>query len=1051
MLAPENTSPQPIMAASPPDYLNGLSPSTNLTGQRQFKKHKVLPRPHNDKVHEPIHNPRVGPKKYDLIIDTSRPTTRDDSTRSRGAQPSSPRTLKHQPRRIGSGPDLPPTPPRHSRKSSSNSSGLPSSPTIADPAFQTPRNAPARPPATPPNQRSPPTPDVTPPQPATRPGMLRPTMSERAGSRTTTASGSFRTAREEAFSSEEDEKKSAGTKTSLSTVRKVPENRGTPRAPVLNGLGLALASLSPPEDSNTSRSGEGFSTFDGDWSSVSEVEQEWDDNLLRMVTIKKRPQVLDTARPISQAAIVVEPDMVSPTQATKAVRHMPLHKKPDTTSTRGISNRGALSTATSSTGTSISSDARRTSVISTKSTISTVVEAVLVDGPPQRQRTLRHVRKQGTLRGPVDASPSSTVNSLKSEAFPRESRPRTRPQDGKHDSYISNTTGHSISSGKARREVWKNGGIPVIIVPDRRSSNKSQSREPSLRSHSSKRSNQTPSVNSIPLDVSSVKDAKEVGPVFPRQSRRSRAYSESDGSDQRTIDFPPVVPARSSSLSAPTSRNTSQAGSRASSLTAESIKMHNALQESLLKKPQDKPQVPVVRLPEDATVRPFIAIEPDKDESQRRSSSDRYSGFLLVKSYGSLKTPFSLASMETNGTALEVSEALAVQMYPHQNSSVLMVDHSAKPSESSIETHNEPEPREMPAKPKIKLIDPSGGGPVTPPQPQFSLDDVDSPLRNPRAPPEPPSHPPAINLIPATPSGMTPANEKMVQLGNYFEVARQKPGRRPSIVRRALSRRRRHSIDYPPTTPRAPGFLTRTFSLSRHIRSGQRSSSRDRGYGDMERESSYPSPEENPAEEDKLHPFWRPLWSSEDDECDGNCHHHHHQDDSVDDVVYRYPPVNNRPQRNLSARMKRTFAILPPRDEDHYYVDEWQGPERRTIRRTPSGNLRVMRHRASLDSLRRNYKHDEEIHAVSDGEDRRPFWRRNTLRRRASKERHRLSLGSRLEEIQNIPRKISEKRREKRTQELRQKISGPREVRDGVGDVIRSSTFRDQHRPNGRF
>jgi hypothetical protein len=61
------------------------------------------------------------------------------------------------------------------------------------------------------------------------------------------------------------------------------------------------------------------------------------------------------------------------------------------------------------------------------------------------------------------------------------------------------------------------------------------------------------------------------------------------------------------------------------------------------------------------------------------------------------------------------------------------------------------------------------------------------------------------------------------------------------------------------------------------------------------------------------------------------------------------------------------------------------------------------------------------------------------MQRRAIKEKRRLSLGSKLEELQNLPRKFSEKRREKRSQELRKKISGPKEVREGVGDVIRSS------------
>ncbi|KAH6899848.1 hypothetical protein B0T10DRAFT_554411 [Thelonectria olida] len=1102
--------------AAPLNHSNVSLNSSSLGGQRRFKKHKVLPRPHNDRGYEYTHSPRAGPKNYDLTINTSRPAGRDESFRIRGGtQPSSPRTLKHQPRKIGSGPDLPPTPPRHSRKSSSNSSGLPSSPTFAETTFQTPRNAGPRPPATPPNQRSPPTPDVTPPHNTGRPGLLRPALGDRNASKHTTGGShtSFKTAREEPFSSEDEEKKSAVTKASVSTVRHISDKRNT--QPPLTGLGLALASLAPHDDNRVSRD---FNHFDGDWSSVSEVEEEWDNNLMRMVTIKKRPETVDPIRPISQAGIIIDPDMVSPTQAAKAVRHMPLHRKPETvSSTKGVSDRTTTSTAPSSAATSVSSDKRASAISmkstkSTKSSVSTVVEAILMDGPPlpQRQRTLRHMRKQVALRAPINNSPrvpvmdsprapvmdsprpimdsprvplmdspTLTANSVRTEQTAREPRFRRRPDDAKVDSYVSTTTSHSISSNKARREVWKNGGIPVVIVPDRRSSNKSRSRERSLRSRSSKR---TPSVGSVPRDGSTAREAKEETKAASisdtnssRPSRRGRAQSVSDRSE-RTIDFPPVIPARSSSLSAPTSRNASRAGS----LTSESIRLHNALQESLLKKPEEEPRLPFLRLPDDKTTRVTRSTGSDKEASnrrlsshnsdrERRLSSDRqsdkdvsqrrlsshnsdrdtaqrrlssvHSEFLNVKSYGSLKTPFSLASVETNGTALEVSEAMAVQMYPHQNSSVLMVDHTSKPSQSSIETPQEDEGDE-PIEPNTETKDLAGDGPLTPPQPLFSFDDVDSPLRNPRAPPEPPSHPPAIHFIPATPSGMTPADERMITMGNYFESMKEKPGRRPSIVRRALNRRRRHSVDYPPTAPRVHGLITRTLSLSRHVRHGHARSPRSKSSPNMEHEPAYPSPDDDPAEGNKLHPFWRPLGSGDEDDYDD----YHHGPDELDEV-YRYPPINNRPHRNISKRMKRTFAILPPREEEYYADDQW-GTERRTIRRTPSGNLRVMRHRSSLDSLRRTYHFDGGYQVVGDGTEKRPFWRRNSVHRRVNKEKRRHSLGSKLEEIQNIPRKISEKRREKRTRELRQKISGPREVRDGVGEVIRSRSLRDQYHPD---
>lgn len=270
----------------------------------------------------------------------------------------------------------------------------------------------------------------------------------------------------------------------------------------------------------------------------------------------------------------------------------------------------------------------------------------------------------------------------------------------------------------------------------------------------------------------------------------------------------------------------------------------------------------------------------------------------------------------------------------------------------------------------------------------------------------------------------------------------EKPPRRPSVVRRAFNRTRRHSVDYTPTSRRPSSFLSRTLSLSR--------TGRIKGMPTMEQEPEYPSPDDSPVEEDKLHPFWRPQWSSDDlYECDGDCNDDCdiHWPVETAEETYRYPPVDNRPkgpQRSFSSRMKRTFAVLPSREDSHYTSYDWPTTERRTIGRTPSGNLRVMRHRSSFDSLRRSYTDEERPHSA-DGEVKRPFWRANTLHRRASKEKRRLSLGSKLEELQNLPRRFSEKRREKRSQELRKKISGPKEVRDGVGEVIRSSTARDHY------
>jgi hypothetical protein len=406
---------------------------------------------------------------------------------------------------------------------------------------------------------------------------------------------------------------------------------------------------------------------------------------------------------------------------------------------------------------------------------------------------------------------------------------------------------------------------------------------------------------------------------------------------------------------------------------------------------------------------------------------------------------------------------MAVSIYPHQSKSVVLVEHSAKPSESSSLEQYKTSTQSIPV---VNLTDADGGAPVTPPQ-QFPVDVVDSPLRNPRAPPKPP----VINFNPATPSGLTPTIEKQKQLGNYYEMTAEKPKRSLSLLRRTLTRR---TAEYGPSPSRPVGFLHRTFSLSRNI--GRRSDRAERPR--LKRHSTADS---MPADESRLHPYWRPAYADDesysDDEYDED--EDEDEDDDEEDRTYRYPPIDNRPalpRRRLSDRIKRTFAILPVRDDyDDYPATADDAPDRRTIRRTPSGNLRVMKFRRSMESLTRGVqteeKQAEEKQAYTPG--RHPprsgttrgytrLWRSLSGKARSLRGRspHPTApatapptrevttggflptLGDRI----NFPRRLSERRREKRTQELRGKISGPRDVRDGVGDVIRRNSWRD-YRP----
>jgi hypothetical protein len=154
----------------------------------------------------------------------------------------------------------------------------------------------------------------------------------------------------------------------------------------------------------------------------------------------------------------------------------------------------------------------------------------------------------------------------------------------------------------------------------------------------------------------------------------------------------------------------------------------------------------------------------------------------------------------------------------------------------------------------------------------------------------------------------------------------------------------------------------------------------------------------------------------------------------------RYPLVDNRPsrrRRSISARVKRTLTGLSSREDDDHVIDDGDGPSRRTIQRTLSGNLRVMKRRSSLHSLRRRFSQTER--PSTDYDYRRSFWRGSSAQKRTrSLSRRRFSLDEPIERIHGLSRRFSEKRREKRTQELRRKISGPKDVRGGVEEVIRS-------------
>jgi hypothetical protein len=1058
---------------------------------RTFKKRKLLPHPVSVEVVG--HSQRFMPRNYDLDTNPQlsrkialRPAANLTIDRQRARQVNRPTdATQDRLRRAGS---PPPTPPPHSRTSSSSHSVLPSSPTYVGTPAQSAESVQPRAPTTPTAQKSPPTPDTTPPhmiEPRTK--IQRPWITERAPSKATTTDSrteSFKTALESPYISEREED-------AKSTLRPVVSSERTSDVTVREkglevvqrvepvGLGLGLQPNSEHDETPRSTKRE-FISFDGEYPSEHEVEQEWDDNLMRNVTVRKRrasPQ-----RGVQLRDDVLEDTPITPTRATKAVRTMGLQQSPPIyPALRRLEGEAKRLSLPSTSESSVSVEVRRSSGISSKSTVSTVVEAILVGAPtPARRRTLRHVPKRTTLRDSAkDLSiPSPALTSSALDEMNKRRRVNGRFGEPRQ-SMASSGTYNSVSSGKARRDIVKNGGIPVVVIPGRKSSVMS-SREPSLRSTNSRKS-RSQSLGSVPSGQ--LLQGRDRPPITERPSRRSRTMSESDGSrsgDQRTMDFPPTIPMRSSSLSAPTSRNTSRAGS----MTADSLGARQALQQQQTKELAAKTvDVQGPERSDQSAPLPQVAIQPAPSMELKRPEQGQHVSYEMPHEHGdhshshhqllAPNTPFSMISIGTNATsaasAAELAEAQAVNLYPHQNSSVRVVNHSNRPSEASsgepLEDQREQDesPGSNEEAPKLKVATKSEkSGPVTPPQPIFSMDDVDSPLRNPRAPPEIPAEPPTLRVIAATPSGLTPAQEEEKQLGHGFSEGDSAPTRALSLLRRALSGRRASEYGtVPGQRPQRPSLLSRTLSLSRNVRT------EDGNVVPADRElapprppapGTGPMPELPPADENRLHPFWRPAyddWTPDSNDWDPD-------DPDAYNEHYGYPPIDNRPKppkRSLSERMKRTFAILPIRD-DHpqYYRNE---RHRSTVRRSVSSGSRphTVRHRGSLEQLREQSQRSYAGRPVTAPEEQAANARPGPPLRTDSHgsaaddviESRRRSLlggfGARVGQysygLQTLPRRLSERRRERRNQELRQMISGPREVRDGVGDVIkRNSTLQ---------
>lgn len=1040
------------------------SAGPNGVGRTSLKRHRVLPHPRDDLNNVDSYIPFAARKRANLNVDT-------EASSKSGSDTDSPHMLKHASGRIGA-PVLPPTPPNNSSKSSATYSETESAPrqtssSINGGGLSTDITSA---PTTPPHQRSPPTPDVTPPRhmPLTyRPALGDPIPSSRTES--------FKTAREQLSSSEEDV---TLMKPSILPPLRQPrfETRIARELPVRHrsiGLGLGLesdndetASITPKPYMNGQS--QEILGFDGSWESPPEElsggEPDWNDDLMKNVTIRSRTnrgRLNTNGRNVPE---VMEDNVISPTLATRAVRSLPLQERiarqrlerqiaDQSPARRAVSDTQAQAQARTlareAAGSPAVSSAKRSSTLSGRSSASTVIEAMVVDTTPKRTHTLRHQKKQIGLRDLKSEASSPSQDSIVAPEIPQHQlhRKTSKKNIRAHQSMISNASnGTIVTSKKARQSVIANGGVPVVVIPDRRSSTKSN-KPRSLRSTSSHRTKGSLSISSTPNTASS----KFSDPEFQSRPPRTRTMSESAASrqsDERTMDFPPIIPQRRSSLSAPTSRNTSRAGS----LTAESLKAHN-MQQLLAERAAEPEKAPEQAPPESPRSHGDRNTYPESQKSQGDRNTwltvDQNGDPFFGTRLSTQPTPFSQASYDTAGTSLEVSEALAVSIFPHKNKSLVVVDQPPAPSVEALARM----PKSIPiktimqsaaqqsatTKPDSTPIPPPSQQsamtnkhvtvtPVTPPQSSKDLsDEVDSPLRNPRIPPQPP----VIQFIPATPS-----EEEAKQLGDGNRPSTSDGNSRPtrsfSLLRRALSKRR----DSDPVLPLNVGLIKRSFSLNGRRKDESTQTSKP----NAKPEPLYPSVLDQPADSTKLHPFWRPakFWDDLEDEENG-FFYADYEDEGIEERGRRhssYDSGKRMPERSLSWKLKKAF--LPVKDN--------YGPaiERRVVRRTPSGNMRVVKRRSnssmrrqSMERISRNHHYPPR--STSTPPPVRPY-SGETPTGADERRSHTISgLGLKVEYVGfgGLKRRISERRREQRSEKLRASISHPQEVKSGLDDVLR--------------
>ncbi|KAJ4504167.1 hypothetical protein HRR83_008585 [Exophiala dermatitidis] len=434
-------------------------------------------------------------------------------------------------------------------------------------------------------------------------------------------------------------------------------------------------------------------------------------------------------------------------------------------------------------------ETRRWSGVSATSTIGAYV---IEQNPlPKRKTTLRHMNKHESLRSVSSPLPASTRNSMMttaSESTRRLVHKKAVLSNQNRWSFGSEVSrSHSLASSAV---LPKTEIIRVAVIPERTSS------LPSSHYGSNRHSMSAGSAQS---------QSRRTSDNPPSSWQHKRAFSESTGRGrerQPEISVPP----RSSSLSAPTSRSTSCANS----ITSEHLRVRRQQAEKDLRKTLD-------RMESDRLVQTLRdwRNEDHKQVSAAQTTSSKLSpsvtrnhwtasdhgGNWSNNEWADLRPPSILETVFSHPSFLsaspEINEAKAVNFFPHNNHSLQLIEPFPVQTSRAV---REVQRQNLP------------------------LEEVESPLRNPRRPPEPPQ----FKVIPPTPG------DELDKELSLDAIQANRPTRSP-LRRPGRSHRRSESfID----------SISRNLSLK---------NARNRK-ADQELDG-------------RLHPFWRPraFWDDIDD------------------------------------------------------------------------------------------------------------------------------------------------------------------------------------------